>query len=72
MLSCRHPLQTWNVRRNLRRSLEYVQSKWPVWQRELDAFASTWYGKVTLILVFAAIVSSPIFWRLLNILLLLW
>lgn len=36
-----HP-QTWNVRRNIRRSVEYVQRKWPLWQRQLDQFATTW------------------------------
>ena len=34
-------VQTWNVRRRLRNSAEYVQKKWPVWQQQLDQFATT-------------------------------
>eukprot|EP00200_Dunaliella_tertiolecta_P018633 CAMPEP_0202398618 /NCGR_PEP_ID=MMETSP1128-20130828/1436_1 /ASSEMBLY_ACC=CAM_ASM_000463 /TAXON_ID=3047 /ORGANISM="Dunaliella tertiolecta, Strain CCMP1320" /LENGTH=257 /DNA_ID=CAMNT_0049001795 /DNA_START=34 /DNA_END=807 /DNA_ORIENTATION=- len=64
--------QTWNVRRKLRNSAEYVQRKWPTWQKQLDQFATTWYGKTTLLIAIVAVISSPIFWRLMNIVLLVW
>eukprot|EP00197_Chlamydomonas_leiostraca_P011985 CAMPEP_0202859538 /NCGR_PEP_ID=MMETSP1391-20130828/1603_1 /ASSEMBLY_ACC=CAM_ASM_000867 /TAXON_ID=1034604 /ORGANISM="Chlamydomonas leiostraca, Strain SAG 11-49" /LENGTH=258 /DNA_ID=CAMNT_0049538575 /DNA_START=47 /DNA_END=823 /DNA_ORIENTATION=+ len=64
--------QTYNVRRRLRNAAEYLQKKWPVWSAQLDAFATTWYGKATLLLVLLAIMSSPLFWRALNLLLIVW
>ncbi|KAF5840480.1 hypothetical protein DUNSADRAFT_16571 [Dunaliella salina] len=64
--------QTFKVRRRLRNSTEYVQRRWPTWQKQLDQFATTWYGKTTLLIAIVAVISSPIFWRVMNIVLLVW
>lgn len=65
-------LQQYNVRRRIRNSADHVQRMWPVWSKKLDAFSQTWYGKVTILTVIFVIISSPIFWQLLNLLLLAW
>jgi hypothetical protein len=43
-----------------------------LWQARLDEFAQTWYGKATIIVALGVVLSLPITWKLINILLLLW
>lgn len=64
--------QTWNVRRRLRSSVDHAQRMWPVWSRNLDAFSATWYGKSTILFVLLAVLSSSWFWKLFNLILILW
>ncbi|KAJ9512813.1 hypothetical protein QJQ45_029040, partial [Haematococcus lacustris] len=64
--------QTYQVRRRARNGLEYVQRRWPAWQKQLDEFSETWVGKATIVTGIVLIVSSPLFWRFLNVLLLVW
>lgn len=34
--------QSYSIRRKARNATEYLQKKWPVWQRQLDEFSATW------------------------------
>ncbi|GFH13818.1 uncharacterized protein HaLaN_09769, partial [Haematococcus lacustris] len=52
--------QTYQVRRRARNGLEYVQRRWPAWQKQLDEFSETWVGKATIVTGIVLIVSSPL------------
>ncbi|GLC34874.1 hypothetical protein PLESTB_001173100 [Pleodorina starrii] len=64
--------QTYGVRRRLRSARDYLARSWPTWQRQFDEFGATWYGKITIAAALCLLLSSPLFWGLLNVLLLLW
>ncbi len=64
--------QQYGIRRRFRSTREYVTRMWPVWQQQLDAFTATWYGKAAVFLGICLLVSTPVFWSLMNLLLLLW
>lgn len=64
--------QTYGVRRRIRNTVEYVQKKWPIWNRQFSEFATTWPGKITIVLGMLLLFSSAIFWKFLNVVLLLW
>lgn len=64
--------QSYSVRRKLRNFQEHVVRKYPTWKKQFAAFTSTWYGKATLFAGLLLLTSTPLFWRLVNILLLLW
>lgn len=64
--------QTYGIRRRVRSTGDYISRSWPTWRRQLDEFGSTWYGKITVFSVLCLLVSSPLFWNMLNVVLLLW
>lgn len=64
--------QKYSVRRKLRSTIETVQRKWPIWQKQFDEFGATWYGKVVIIGGVFLLFSSAFFWKLMNFVLLLW
>ncbi|EFJ42507.1 hypothetical protein VOLCADRAFT_97368 [Volvox carteri f. nagariensis] len=64
--------QTYGVRRRIRAASDYIARSWPTWQRQLDEFSSTWYGKTTVFVALCLLLSTPLFWAVLNVLLLLW
>ncbi|KXZ53200.1 hypothetical protein GPECTOR_7g1093 [Gonium pectorale] len=64
--------QNYGVRRRVRSARDYVARNWPTWQRQLDEFTTTWYGKAAVFAGICLLVSTPFFWSVLNVLLLLW
>ncbi|PNH06244.1 hypothetical protein TSOC_007420 [Tetrabaena socialis] len=64
--------QQYGVRRRLRSAREYVVRMLPTWQRQLDEFTGTWYGKTAVFAGICLLVSTPIFWSFVNLALLLW
>ncbi len=54
--------QTYGVRRKTRNALDYLQKNWPAWQRQLDEFASTPFGKAAIVVGIVLVVSTPAFW----------
>ncbi|GIL73791.1 hypothetical protein Vretimale_5349 [Volvox reticuliferus] len=64
--------QTYGIRRRVRSTGDYISRSWPTWQRQLDEFGSTWYGKITVFTALCLLLSSPLFWGVLNVVLLVW
>lgn len=64
--------QQYSVRRNIRNWKELVQKKWPIWRKRLDEFSNTTAGKVVILGLLVVVLSSPLFWRVVNFVLLLW
>lgn len=64
--------QTYSVRRRLRNFVEYVQRMLPSWQRQFNQFAATPVGKVAVFTGIVLLASSTVFWRMLNVAIMLW
>ena len=64
--------QQWNVRRKIRGMVEYVQRGRPRWQAAASEFLSTPVGKAFAVVLLLVLLQSPLFWRAMNFVLLLW
>mmetsp|Transcript_13849 Transcript_13849/g.29872 ORF Transcript_13849/g.29872 Transcript_13849/m.29872 type:complete len:273 (+) Transcript_13849:164-982(+) len=64
--------QTYRVRRRIRNFAEWLGKKWPIWAREFEEFSATTHGKVVILVALCAIMTTPLFWRLLHWMLFLW
>ncbi|PNW76014.1 hypothetical protein CHLRE_12g551100v5 [Chlamydomonas reinhardtii] len=64
--------QQYGLRRRFRAAREDLARKWPGWQKQLDEFTQTTPGKITVFAGLCLLISTPLFWQLLNVLLLLW
>ncbi|KAG2486554.1 hypothetical protein HYH03_014855 [Edaphochlamys debaryana] len=64
--------QEYGVRRRLRSVRDYLARNWPSWKRQVTEFAATPAGKVSVFVLACLAFSTPAFWSLLNLLLLLW
>ncbi|KAG2446550.1 hypothetical protein HYH02_008537 [Chlamydomonas schloesseri] len=64
--------QQYGLRRRFRAAREDLARNWPAWQRQLDEFTQTTPGKITVFAGLCLLISTPVFWQLLNVVLLLW
>lgn len=70
--SLRDADQEWGVRRKFRSSREYLKRNVPMWKNKARDFLSTPQGKVAAVVAVFMLVQLPIFWQIVNTLLLLW
>lgn len=64
--------QQYRIRRRIRSATEQLQKAWPIWSRRFEEFSSTTPGKFAIGAGVVLLLSTPLFWRVLNTILLLW
>lgn len=64
--------QQYSVRNRLRTIREDVQRNWPRWKQQAEEFFATTPGKVLLAVSFGLLLSTGVFWSILNLFFILW
>lgn len=62
----------YGIRRRLRAMQEDVARHWPAWKRAFDEFSVTPLGKFSIIAGILAIMTTSVFWKVLNWVIFLW
>ncbi|GAX79149.1 hypothetical protein CEUSTIGMA_g6589.t1 [Chlamydomonas eustigma] len=64
--------QTYGVRRRIRRAMEWFDRSKPVWGRKFEELTSTNTGKAIVVGATFLLMTTPIFWKVVNWIVLLW
>lgn len=62
----------YGIRRKVRAMSEDVTRHWPAWRRAFDEFSATPLGKFSIIAGVCVIISTSVFWQVLNWVIFLW
>jgi hypothetical protein len=64
--------QEWGIRRRLRVLREDAAKAWPVWSRKFEEYASTPMGRFSVICGVLLLMTTSVFWKVINWVLFLW